>query len=77
MTLQEQIAKLQAENEALRTGTKTLSLKVSEKGAVSVHGMGRFPVTLYKQQWKQLLEIAGQITQFLNDNDSKLTVKGA
>lgn len=62
--LRAQIAALQAENELLKTvGTKVreLSFKVSEKKALSVYGLGRFPVTLYKEQWERLLAIADKI----------------
>jgi len=52
-----------------------LSLKVSEKGAVSLHGMGRFPVTLYKEQWLRILASAPEIEAFIRENDSKLKTK--
>ena len=50
-------------------------MKVSEKGALSIYGMGRFPVTLYKEQWLKLLNIADDIKNFIKDNDSKLKAK--
>ena len=50
-------------------------MKVSEKGALSVYGMGRFPVTLYKEQWLRLLGIAGEIKTFIEENDDKLKAK--
>jgi hypothetical protein len=50
-------------------------MKVSEKGAVSVYGLGRFPVTLYKEQWEKLLAMAEQIKQFMVENNDKLKVK--
>jgi hypothetical protein len=52
-----------------------LSLKVSEKGAVSLYGMGRFPVTLYKEQWLRILASASDIEAFIRENDSKLKTK--
>ena len=52
-----------------------LSLKVSEKGAVSLYGMGRFPVTLYKEQWLRILAAAPEIEAFIRENDSKLKTK--
>jgi hypothetical protein len=52
-----------------------LSLKVSEKGAVSLYGMGRFPVTLYKEQWLRILASAPEIEVFIRENDSKLKTK--
>lgn len=54
-----------------------LSFKVSEKGAVSVYGMGRFPVTLYYEQWKRLLAAAPQLQEFMEDNKSRLKLKDA
>ncbi len=75
--LKAQIERLKAENEALKRKPErgTLSMKVSEKGALSIYGMGRFPVTLYKEQWLKLLGIADEIKQFIEDNDSRLKTK--
>jgi ribosome-interacting GTPase 1 len=74
--LKAEIARLKAENESLKKPSRgTLSFKVSEKGAVSVYGMGRFPVTLYKEQWIKLLAVADDIKQFIEDNDSRLKTK--
>jgi hypothetical protein len=73
-----EIERLKAENEALKTKkttSGTLSMKVSEKGALSIYGMGRFPITLYKEQWVKLLTITEDIKQFIKDNDSKLKTK--
>ncbi len=50
-------------------------LKVSEKGALSVYGLGRFPVTLYREQWEKLLGMSDQIRQFIQDNDQQLKKK--
>jgi hypothetical protein len=68
--LKAELERLKAENEALKKSKKpgTLSMKVSEKGALSVYGMGRFPVTLYKEQWLKLLGIAEDIKQFIADH---------
>lgn len=77
--VQEELERLRAENEKLKrsqTAAKGLSLKVSQKGALSVYGMGRFPVTLYKEQWLKLLDMEGEIRQFIEDNDSELKTKG-
>ncbi len=72
-----ELARLKAENEALKTRRgRAVSLKVSEKGGVSVYGLGRFPVTLYKEQWIKLLDMADEIRAFLKENDAKLKVKG-
>lgn len=74
--LKAEIERLKAENAALKKPARgTLSMKVSEKGALSVYGMGRFPVTLYKEQWLKLLGIADEIKAFINDNDDKLKTK--
>ncbi|MEK6578509.1 MAG: hypothetical protein AABZ55_04720, partial [Bdellovibrionota bacterium] len=61
-----ELEKLRAENQALKnTSSRGLSLKVSEKGALSVYGLGRFPVTLYKEQWTKLLEMTDAIRAFI------------
>jgi hypothetical protein len=71
-----ELEKLRAENAALKkTTSRGLSMKVSEKGALSVYGLGRFPVTLYKEQWKRLLEMTEDIKTFLKANDSQLKSK--
>lgn len=74
--LQKEIERLRAENEALRrSSSKGLSLRVSEKGAVSVYGLGRFPVTLYKEQWLRLLDMADDIKSFIAQNEAQLKSK--
>jgi hypothetical protein len=74
--LKAEIERLKAENEKLKSGTRgQTSLKVSEKGGVSVYGLGRFPVTLYKEQWSKLLGMADQIHAFIAENDSRLKKK--
>jgi hypothetical protein len=71
-----ELERLRAENERLRNRTtRGVSLKVSEKGGVSVYGLGRFPVTLYKEQWTRLLEMADDIRSFIKENDAKLKTK--
>jgi len=73
-----ELERLRAENEALKNKKQargTLSMKVSEKGALSVYGMGRFPVTLYKEQWTKLLGIADDIKKFIEENDERLKTK--
>jgi hypothetical protein len=71
-----ELERLQAENAKLKSkGSAGLSLKVSEKGAVSLYGMGRFPVTLYKEQWLRILASASEIEVFIRENDSKLKTK--
>ena len=74
--VQAELERLRAENEALKkTGRGKLSMKVSEKGALSVYGMGRFPVTLYKEQWLRLLAIADDIKAFIEANNESLKTK--
>lgn len=65
------------EKQATRKRTGALEFRVSEKGAVSVYGMGRFPVTLYYEQWTRLLEAAEQLKAFLEENKSRLKLKSA
>lgn len=75
--LKGELERLRAENERLKQkGNRPTSLKVSEKGGVSVYGLGRFPVTLYKEQWTKLLDLADEIRAFIRENESKLKVKG-
>jgi hypothetical protein len=75
--LQAELERLRAENSALKkTSAKGLSLKISEKGGLSVYGLGRFPVTLYKEQWNRLLDMHEDIRAFLKANDSQLKTKG-
>ncbi|MGH7173802.1 MAG: hypothetical protein ACRELG_26265 [Gemmataceae bacterium] len=75
--LKAELERLRNENAALKKGAGTgLSMKVSEKGAVSVYGMGRFPVTLYKEQWLKLLNISDDIRAFIAANEARLKSKG-
>jgi hypothetical protein len=74
--LRAEIERLKNENEALKTSPKTAtSLRVSEKGGVSVYGLGRFPVTLYKEQWLKLLAMADDIRRFIEENAGRLKTK--
>jgi hypothetical protein len=74
--LKAEIERLRAENEKLKNkGVRGLSLKVSEKGGVSLYGVGRFPVTLYKEQWRKILDMAPEIEAFMKENDSRLKAK--
>jgi hypothetical protein len=74
--VQAELARLRSENEALKQRrSSAISMKVSEKGAVSVYGLGRFPVTLYQEQWVKLLATADDIKAFIEENRSKLKVK--
>lgn len=67
--LKAEIERLRAENEALKKPRGQMSLKVSEKGGLSVYGLGRFPVTLYREQWEKLLGMADEIRTFIREND--------
>ena len=71
-----ELERLRAENERLRNRTaRGTSLKVSEKGGVSVYGLGRFPVTLYKEQWTKLLAMSDDIKAFIKEHDAELKTK--
>jgi hypothetical protein len=74
--LKAELERLRAENEKLKNrNTRGVSLKVSEKGGVSVYGLGRFPVTLYKEQWSKLLDMAEDIRTFIRENETRLKTK--
>ena len=75
--LQAELDRLRAENDRLKKSGRsgTLAMKVSEKGALSVYGMGRFPVTLYKEQWLRLLAMADEIKAFIEANNDRLKSK--
>ena len=74
--LRAELARLKEENERLKARpARGMSLKVSEKGALSVYGLGRFPVTLYKEQWQKLLGMTDEIRVFLKENDAQLKSK--
>jgi hypothetical protein len=74
--MQAELERLRAENEALKSKRNSaVSMKVSEKGAVSVYGLGRFPVTLYQEQWIKLLALASDIKAFIEENKAKLKTK--
>ena len=75
--LRAELERLKSENAALkaRPAKGATSLRVSEKGGVSVYGLGRFPVTLYKEQWLKLLALADEIRQFIDENAARLKTK--
>jgi hypothetical protein len=74
--LQAELDRLKAENAALKArATRGVSIKVSEKGGVSVYGLGRFPVTLYKEQWTKLLDMADELRAFIKEHDAELKAK--
>lgn len=77
-TLEQELARLKAENEKLKadkTKTRDITFKVSQKGALSVYGMGRFPVTLYREQWEKLLDRKEAILEFIKENEAELKTK--
>ena len=77
-SMKEELERLKAENEALKKkagAPRATGLKVSEKGGVSVYGLGRFPVTLYKEQWEKLLTMSDEIRAFIAANQDKLKTK--
>lgn len=71
--LKARLAELEKQNAGRRTGS--LEFRVSEKGGVSVYGLGRFPVTLYYEQWTRLLDQAENLRKFLDENKDKLKLK--
>lgn len=75
--VQKELERLRAENEALKATRRpgTLSFRVSDKGAVSVYGLGRFPVTLYQEQWDRLLAAVDELRVFIDANRSQLKKK--
>ena len=74
--LKVELERLKKENEQLKQrGSRPISIKVSEKGGVSVYGLGRFPVTLYKEQWSKLLDLGDELRAFIKENESKLKSK--
>jgi hypothetical protein len=74
--LKAEVERLKAENAQLKNQRgRSVSLKVSEKGGVSVYGLGRFPVTLYKEQWTKLLAMSEEIRAFIKENDAALKAK--
>ena len=74
--LKAEVERLRAENAALKARAPgSRNLKVSEKGAVSLYGLGRFPVTLYKEQWVRLLDMAEEIRAFIREHESELKAK--
>jgi len=74
--LKAELERLRQENAALKKGAASgTRLKVSEKGAVSVYGLGRFPVTLYKEQWLKLLDMSNDIRAFIAANEAQLKAK--
>jgi hypothetical protein len=74
--LKAEIERLRAENQSLKKPTRgQISMKVSEKGGLSVYGLGRFLVTLYREQWEKLLGIAEEIRDFIRENDGALKKK--
>jgi hypothetical protein len=74
--LKAELERLRKENAALKKGAAGgVSMKVSEKGALSVYGMGRFPVTLYKEQWLKLLGMSDDIRAFIATNEGHLKTK--
>lgn len=77
LSLQAQIEKLKAENAALRASRPQpgVSFKVTEKGGVSVYGLGRFPVTLYRGQWEKLMANVDRLKAFIDANANRLSVK--
>jgi len=78
-SMEAELERLRAENERLKVKEakpQGISLKVSEKGGVSLYGLGRFPITLYKEQWQAVLDRSEEIRAFIVENESRLKTKG-
>ena len=74
--IKEELERLRAENERLKKrSSRGVTMKVSEKGGLSVYGLGRFPVTLYKEQWVRLLDMSEDIRSFMRENEATLKSK--
>ena len=74
--LKAELERLRNENAALKKGAASgIRMKVGEKGGVSIYGMGRFPVTLYKEQWLKLLDMSDDIRAFIAENETQLKTK--
>jgi hypothetical protein len=74
--LKAELERLRRENEALKKGgPRAVSIKVSEKGGVSVYGLGRFPITLYQEQWLKLLDMSDELREFIAAHKSELKAK--
>jgi hypothetical protein len=74
--VKKELERLRNENAALKKGAATgITMKVSEKGGLSIYGMGRFPITLYKEQWLKLLDMSDVIRAFIAANEGTLKVK--
>ncbi|MFH1223019.1 MAG: hypothetical protein V1647_01590 [Pseudomonadota bacterium] len=77
-SMMEELERLKAENEKLKSGRKgpgEITFKVSAKGALSVYGLGRFPTTLYKEQWERLLQKIDGLKSFIKENESRLRTR--
>lgn len=75
--LKNELERLRKENAALKKSAATgITMKISEKGGLSIYGMGRFPVTLYKEQWLTLMDMSAEIRAFIAANDTQLKAKG-
>jgi hypothetical protein len=74
--LRAELERLRKENEALKQAPKSrVTMKVSDKGGLSVYGLGRFPVTLYKEHWTKLISMSGDIERFIREHDHELKTK--
>jgi hypothetical protein len=74
--LKAELERLKQENERLKKRmSRGVTIKISEKGGVSVYGLGRFPVTLYKEQWLRLLDMAEEVRSFIKENEGQLKSK--
>jgi len=74
--LRAELERLRKENQALKQAPQArVTMKVSDKGGLSVYGLGRFPVTLYKEQWIKLIGMSADIERFIREHDHELKTK--
>ena len=72
-TMMEEIKRLRMENEEFKKRQRPVSFSVSDKGAISVHGIGKYPFTLYKVQWERILDKSADLRQFIKDHEIELS----
>ena len=72
---QQRIAELEAQLAAIKNKKRPIELKVSQKGCVQINGLRKFPFTFYKEEIRQILSMAEQIEEFINENNDDLSGK--
>ena len=75
--LRAELERMRVENQALKARRQQeIRLQVSQKGAVSLYGLRRFPITLYADEWERILDLAGKVRAFIKENEGSLSRKG-